>query len=153
MALVGLAIDMTTLDVVEGRGAEGQRRMRGVFAAAHNVNVGGVVDARGRRHVTLIEDAFVNRQDFTGAGGHEHDVHEALFNYLLDDLAKLGQAAIAQFAAMGFRRLAGRADGESHVGVLGIGKDEILAAARVGVDALQLAVQRFFNHGCLAFIS
>src|SRR5207247_2212706 len=55
VALVGLAIDMTTLDVVEGRGAEGQRRMRGVFAAAHNVNVGGVVDARGRRYVTLFD--------------------------------------------------------------------------------------------------
>ena len=47
---------------------------------------------------------------------------------------------------MGFRRPAGRADGQGHVGVLGVGEDEILAAVRVGVNASQFCVERFLHH-------
>ena len=56
-------------------------------------------------------------------------------------LSKLGQRAVSQLAGMRLRRFPRRADGQRHVGVLGIGKDEILAPLRVGVDALQLEVE------------
>ena len=65
---------------------------------------------------------------------------------LRDDVAELGEAAIAQLAAVRFRRAAGSADGQGHVGVLGVGEDEVLAAVRIGVDAGQLEIERFLNH-------
>ena len=65
----------------------------------------------------------------------------------VDDVAELGEGAIAQLAAVRFRRAAGRADGQGHVGVLGVGEDEVLAAVRIGVDAGQLHVERFCRHG------
>ena len=48
-----------------------------------------------------------------------------------------GRRAIAHLAAVRFGRPARRADGQGHVGVLGVGEDEILAAVRVGVNAGQ----------------
>ena len=68
------------------------------------------------------------------------------FDDLRDDVAELGEAAVADFAGVRFRRLARGADGQRHVGVLGVGEDEVLAAARVGVDAGQLQVERFLDH-------
>src|SRR5262249_13557040 len=44
-------------------------------------------------------------------------------------------------------RPAGGADGQGHVGVLGVGEDEVLGAVRVGVDAGQFPVQGFLGHG------
>ena len=65
---------------------------------------------------------------------------------LRDDVAELGQAAVAQLAAVRLGRAAGGADGQGHVGVLGVGEDEVLAAVRVGVDAGQFEVERFLHH-------
>ena len=38
---------------------------------------------------------------------------------------------------------------ERHVGVLGVGEDEVLAAVRIGVDAGQFFVERFLDHGSI----
>ena len=46
---------------------------------------------------------------------------------------------------MGFRGFAGRTDGEGHVRILGVGKNEVLAAGRIGVDAFQLLIESFFH--------
>ncbi len=142
-----LAVEMAALDMIERGGAEGQRRRCRIFAAADDVNVGGVVGAGGGRDGAVVEEPLVDGQHFAGAGGHEHDVHQLCFDDLRDDVAELGQGAIAQLAAVGLRRTAGGADGQGHVGVLGVGEDEVLAAVRVGVDAGQLEVERFLHYG------
>jgi hypothetical protein len=61
--------------------------------------------------------------------------------------AELAERAVAQLAAVGLGRAARGADGQRHVGVLGVGEDEVLAAVRVGVDAPQLDVEGLLNHG------
>ena len=66
---------------------------------------------------------------------------ELRFDDLRDDVAKLTQTAIANFPRMRLGGSARRADGQRHVGIFGVGEDEILAAARVGVDAGQLGVE------------
>ncbi len=53
---------------------------------------------------------------------------------------------IAHLAAVRFGRAARRADGQGHVGVLGVGEDEVLAAVRIGVNARQLLIERFRGH-------
>src|SRR5207302_526988 len=73
-------------------------------------------------------------------------LYKPLFDDLLDDVAELGQAAVAQFAGMGFRRAAGGADAQGHVGVLGVREDEVLAADGIGVDAPQFLIEGFFGH-------
>ena len=50
---------------------------------------------------------------------------------------------------MDFRRFAGRTNGEGHVRILGVGKNEVLAAGRIGVDAFQLAIESLFHCGSL----
>ena len=141
MALVGLAVQVAALNVVERGRAERKRRLRRILAAADNVDVGGVVHAGGRRDLAPVENALVDRQSLTGAGRHEHDVHQALLDDLLDDVAEFGQAAVTQLAAVRLGRLAGRADRQSHVRVLGVGEDEVLAAVRIGVDAGQFLIE------------
>ena len=88
------AIEMPALNVIEGGRAKRQRRVRGITAAANDVDVGRVVDAGGRRDGAVVEDAFLKCEHLAGAGRHEHDVHKLRFNNLLDDVAKLVQAAI-----------------------------------------------------------
>src|SRR5262245_9603618 len=53
--LGGPAIEMAALNVIEGRRAEGQRRLIGVLRTAHEVNVGGVIDADGGRHSGMLK--------------------------------------------------------------------------------------------------
>src|SRR5262249_12078034 len=74
------------------------------------------------------------------------DVDEPLLDDLLNNLTEFAQAAIADFAGVGLRRTPWGADGQGHVGVLGVGEDEVLADARVGVDAGQLHVERLLHH-------
>ena len=146
MAFLRLAIEMAALDMIERGRAEGQRGRCRIFATANDVNVGRVVGAGGRRDGAVVEEPLVDGQHFAGAGGHQHDVHQLRLDDLRDDVAELGQSAIAQFAAVRFRRAAGRADGQGHVGVLGVGEDEVLAAVRIGVDAGEFDVERFLYH-------
>src|SRR5262249_61357424 len=95
MAFLRLAIDMAALNVVERRRAERQRRLGRVLAAAENVDVRRIVDARRGRDRAVSKNSFVNGQHFAGAGGHEHDIHQALLDDLLDLVAELSQGPIA----------------------------------------------------------
>src|SRR5205085_3342821 len=98
------AVEMAALDVVEGRRAEGQRRLGLVFAAADNVDVRGVVDARGGCYRAVVEQPAVNGQHLAGAGRHQHDVHQGLVNDLADEVAELTQTAVAYLTGVGLRR-------------------------------------------------
>jgi len=137
---------MAALQVIERRRAEGHRGRGRILAAANDVDIGRVVGAGGGRDRAIIEQSSLDRQHLARRAGHEHDVHEFLLDDLHDDVTKLAEAAIAQLAAMGLGRTSRRADGEGHVGVLGVGEDEVLAAVRVGVNALQFLVERFFHY-------
>ena len=145
-ALFRLAFGPTALNVVKRGGAERQRGVGGITTAADDMDVGGVVGPSRRRHGAIVEDPLLDGQRLAGAGRHQHDVHELLFDDARDDVAELCEAAIANFAGMRFRRLPRSADGQRHIGVLGVGEDEILAAARVRVDTPELRVKRFFHH-------
>ena len=65
--LVRLAINMAALDVIERGRAKRQRRLCRVLAAAHDVDVSGIIGTHRGRDWAVIEKALVNRQYFTGA--------------------------------------------------------------------------------------
>src|SRR5947208_293654 len=73
-------------------------------------------------------------------------LQEILLDGLLDDMAKFLPAAIAHFAGMLLGRAARCADRQRHVRVLGVGKDEVLRALRIGVDASQFLIKGFCGH-------
>ena len=97
------------------------------------------------RDVAVVEQPFADRQRVVAAGRHEHDVDQTLPRDLADVLAILGQRAHANFAGVHLGRAARGADAECHVGVLGVGQDEVLAAGRIGVNGGQLAIERFLH--------
>ena len=122
----------------------------------HGPDIGGVVGARGGGDGGILEEAFLDRELLIHVGGHEHDVHQALVHDFADDVEEFGQIAVAVFFARpdfgrelrGPRAVAGevaaRAGGahaERHVGVLGIGKDEIPVGPGGGVDGRQFLVK------------
>ena len=150
-----VALDLAALDLVNGRRAEGLGRLAGVAAVAHGPDIGGVVRARGRRHVRLAEQPFLDREQLVHVGGHEHDVHQALVHDLADDVEELGQVAVAELvagpdfgrearralAAQGeVRTRPGRAHAEGHISVLRVRDDEC-AGRRVGLDLGQLGFE------------
>ena len=116
----------------------------GVGGAAGEVDVGGVVGADGGGDVGVFEEAFLERELVAGGGGHQHDVDQALAGVLADLVAVFGQGAEADLASgVGLGRQAGCADAEGHVGVLGVGEDEVAAALGVGVDGGEFLVEGF----------
>ena len=64
-----------------------------------------------------------------------------------DQFAVLGQRAETALLGVVLGAAARRGDAVGHVGVFGIGQDEVLAG-RVGKDALDLAGERF-EHICI----
>ena len=97
-----LTINMAALDVIQGRGAKGKRGLSRISATADNVDIGSVIDTSRWSHWTVVEDPLLNRQRLIGAGRHEHNVDHLLLDDLLDDIAKLRQAPIAQLARVCF---------------------------------------------------
>ena len=88
------------------------------------MNVGRVVRPRGGGDVVPSNSRSLDRQHFARAGRHQHDVDEALAVDLAHLVAILGErAGLARPRILPRRRQAGR-----HVGVLGVGEDEILRA-------------------------
>ena len=146
VSLGGLAIDVAALDVVEIRGAKGLRRLGDVAAVADGKYVAGVVGPRGGRDVAVFEQPLADRQHVVAAGRHEHDVDQPLPRDLADLFAIFGQRAHPHFAGVHFGRAARRADAERHVGILGVGQDELLRARRIGVNGGQFSIERFFHH-------
>src|SRR5205823_4798408 len=97
-----LTIDVAALDVVQSRGAKGEGRLSRISATADNMDIGRVIDPRRWSHGAVIEDPLLNSQRLIGAGRHEHDVDHLLLDDLLDDVAKLRQAAVAQLRGVRF---------------------------------------------------
>ena len=75
-----------------------------------------------------LEDPLADRQGVVGVGRHQHDVDDPLLDDRPDLLAVLFQGLEPDLARVGLGRLPGRADAEGHVGVLGVGEDELAAA-------------------------
>ncbi len=140
------AVHAAALDLLDGRGAEGLRRLLEVGALADHVHIGGVVGPGRGGHVGVVEQPLADGQQVVGMGGHEHDVDQALADHLADALVELGQAAELALLRVVLRRLARRGDTEGHVRILGIRDDELATARRVGPDLGQLDVQRLGDH-------
>ncbi|MFO1093556.1 MAG: hypothetical protein U0992_09625 [Planctomycetaceae bacterium] len=75
---------------------------------------------------------------------------DATADDLADLVAELGERAEAGFAVVAFGGEARRADAERHVGVLGIGDDELAASIRIGMDGGELAVEGFHRRQFLS---
>ena len=139
-ALLGLALGLAAHHLVDNGRAEGQRGVAGVAASLGRPDVGGVVGPDGRGHGAGVEQALVQRQHFVGAGAHQHDVEQPLPHVVANQLPILVQRAKPAFLSVMFRTAARRRDAKRHVGVLGVGQNEVLAR-RVGKDAGDLLVQ------------
>ena len=101
------------------------------------MDVGGVVGAHRRGDLGVLEQPLLDRHLFARADAHQHDVDEALADDLGDLVAEIGERA--RFAAE--RVDPGRGQAVGHVCVLGIGKDEVACARRIGVDVRELGVE------------
>ena len=140
-SLFRLAIEMPALHVIETRRAKRPSRRRVNPPAAMNMDVGRIVRSRRRSDVRAVEQPLLDRQLLAGAGRHQHDVHDSLLDHLANLLAILSQRLEPHFPIMPLRRLPRRTDGEAHVGVLRVRDDELFAAARIGMNGGQLAVE------------
>ena len=138
--LVGLASGLAAHRLVDRGRAKRQRGLPGVDAALGRPDVGGVVGPDGRSDGTVVEQPLGDRQHLVGAGAHEHDVQQSLPHVLADQLAILVQRAEAALLGVMFGAAARRGDAEGHVGILGVGQDEVLARG-IGEDAGDLLVQ------------
>ena len=107
VALIGLAVEVAALDMVQRRRTERPRRIGRIATAAHDVDIGGIVGPGRRRHVAVLEQPLLNGERLARARRHQHDIDEPLLHDLLDDGAKLGERAITQFAGVAFRRATG----------------------------------------------
>src|SRR5438034_6621148 len=65
-ALGGRAIQMTALDVIERRGAEGERGLIGRAAAAEDVDIGGDGGGGSRRNRGLGDKALLGSKAYVG---------------------------------------------------------------------------------------
>ena len=120
-----------------------------VARASGQVDVGRVIGPDRRRDRRVVEQPLAKGQRMVGAGRHQHDVDQARPGDQPHLIAIFFERLEPDFAGVHLGRAAGRAQAERHVGVLGVGDDE-LAAARVGVDRRELAVEGFL-HGVSAF--
>lgn len=141
LAFRRLAVEMPALHVIETCRAKRSSGCRVNPAAPMNVNVGRVVRPRRWRDVRVVKQSLLNRQHFAGAGRHQHDVYDPLVDHFANLLAILSQRFEADFAVVPFRRFARSADGKAHVGVFRVRDDEFFAAARIGMNRSQLAVE------------
>ena len=60
-------------------------------------------------------------------------------------IAIIGKRAKPQFAIVPLGRLARRTDPERHVGILGVGENELAATGGVGVNGGKFAIERFLH--------
>ena len=141
-----VAIQLTTLDVIDARRAKRLRWVAQIVAVARGPHVGGVVGAGSRGNVGVLKQAFLDGELLIDVGRHEHDIDQPLRHDLADDVEKLGQVPVAELVARpNLRRklrwvrtlgrkisaMAKRTNPERHVRVLGIGDDKRIARSRV----------------------
>ena len=142
--LAAVRVGEAALDLVERRRAEGPRGRLRVGLAGEQVDVGRVVGADGRRDRRVVEQPLLDRQDVVGARGHEHDVDQPLADDLAHLVAVLGQRS----RLAGDRIGAGRRKAGGHVGVLGVGEDEVGRAAGSAWMLASLASSDFMPVPC-----
>jgi hypothetical protein len=134
--------------MVDARRPERPRGGPGIGRPSRQVDVGRVIRPDRGSDRRIVEEALAERQRVVGAGGHQHDVHEARARDQPHLVAVFLERLEADLAGMHLGRLAGCAQAQRHVGVLGVGDDE-LAAIRVSVDRGELTVERLL-HGLTA---
>ena len=126
------------------RGIEAERNGRDgllvIAGAAHTPDVGGVVGADRGLDRAVLEQALVAQPLHVG-GRHQHDVDDVLPDDGADLVEELLAGAVAGPAAVGLALGAGPAQAGAHVGVLGVGDDEVLTAVLAGPDPGELLVQ------------
>ena len=88
------------------------------------MNISGVVGPDGGRDMRMLEQTFIECETTVRADRHEHDVHQTLVGDLTHEVAIFFDRPKPGFTGMSFRTLAGRADAERHVGILGVGQNE-----------------------------
>ena len=116
-----------------------------ILAAADDVDVGRVVGPAAGRDMAVVEEAFLDREQLVGVA----------------DMSMMSTSPAGRSArsgrdippACGYATsppcasgdLPGAAMPKRHVGVLGVGEDEILRARGVGVDAGEFLVERLVH--------
>ena len=144
-----LAFRLAAHRVVDRRRAERPRRLGGVPAGAGGKpDVGRVVGADGRRDRAVVEQTFLDREDFVRTGAHQRDVDQTLLDHIADQLAVFVQRAEPGLVRVVFGTAAGGRQTECHVGVLGIGQDEVVDG-RVGQDTGQFGIKGLRLHGTI----
>ena len=134
ITLLGRAIEVSTLEMVDAPRAERMGGMLGVGRSARQMDVGRVIGAHGGGDVRVVEQPFTDRERVIRARGHEHNVDQTLAGDQSHLLAVVFERLEADLTGMGLGRCAWGAEPERHVGVLGVGEDELPAPVRVGVD-------------------
>ena len=126
---VRLAVDVAALDVVERGGAERPRRLGDVAAAADDEDVAGVVGPGGRRDVAVLEQPLADRQQRRCVLADMSMMSTSPCRVIWRICSRYSASVrMRHFAGVHLGRLARRADAERHVGVLGVGEDELLRA-------------------------
>ncbi len=133
--------------MVEGGRAEGLGGLGAVApGAGGQPNVARVVRPACRSDVVGIEEPLAEREHLARAGAHQHNIDQPLGNDLADQPAVFVEGAEAGLVGVMFGALAGCRKPEGHVGILGVGEDEIAAGA-IGEDAGEFLVERFLHWG------
>lgn len=93
----------------------------------------------------IVEQPLPQRQLFARARGHQHDVDNPLTDDRANLIAVLAQCLVLQLGIVSLRRKSRRTDAERHVGILGIGEDEVGTPLRVVMNGSQLAIEGFLH--------
>ena len=105
-----------------------------VFAAAHGPDIRGVVGTRRRSNGGVAEKPFLDAKFFDIRCREQHDVDNVLGDHRADLFEVLRQSFPAAFRLVvavtaGTCLRARGGDAEGHVGILGVGDDEVLGRA------------------------
>ena len=129
-------------------GAEPARRRLVVLGAAMAPDVGRVIGADRRLDARADEGAAIDQRLDVG-GRRQQDVDHVLFDDVGALREEFGAGAQAGRRAVGRADRADRVEAGAHVGVLGVGDDEIAAAIVSGADARELVVESRHGVSCL----
>lgn len=89
----------------------------------------------------MIEQPFLEHELLTGAGRHQNDIDNSLPN----DLTNLLPIVIERLKRVGVGRdtlfHSGSGDAEPHVGILGVGNNELSRPVRIAMNISQLGFE------------
>ena len=111
--------------MINRRGVERLSWLVSVLTAVGEPDVGRVIGADCRRHMTCIEQTLTNCQRLVAADTHQHDVDQILFDVLTNQVAVFFKRAKLFVIPMMLCALAGRSHSACHVGVLGVCQNEL----------------------------